>query len=58
MSKTTKKPTLKTREKGKTPVLDTSNVVIVRHTTGKETLFPEKLKKMNELLSNAKMLDS
>jgi hypothetical protein len=55
MSKTTKKGIQKTRKKRKSPVLDSSNVIIVTHTTEKETLFPEKLKKMNEMLSNAQL---
>ena len=45
------------RIKRKKPSLDSSNVVIVMHTVEKETLFPEKLKKANEMLSKAKMLD-
>jgi len=44
--------------KKKKPSLDSSNVVIVMHTVEKETLFPEKLAKMNEMLSKAEMLDS
>lgn len=40
------------------PSLDSSNVVVVMHTIEKETLFPEKLKKANEMLSKAEMLDS
>jgi len=58
MSKTTKKGIQKTRKKRKNPVLDSSNVVIVMHTTEKATLFPEKLKKANEILSKTKFLDS
>jgi hypothetical protein len=58
MSKTKGKTTPKTRKKRKTSIMDASNVVIVRHTTEKETLFPEKLKKVNEMLKNCKMLDS
>jgi hypothetical protein len=58
MPKTKKKPTPKTRKKRKMPSLDSSNVVIVIHTKEKETLFPEKLKKANEMLRNAKMMDS
>jgi hypothetical protein len=37
--------------------LDASNVVIVRHTVEKETLFPEKLKKINKMLENAELMD-
>ena len=39
-------------------MLDSSNVVVVFHTTEGETLFPEKLAKMNEMLSRTKFLDS
>lgn len=39
------------------PSLDASNVVIVRHTVEKETLFPEKLKKINKMLENAELMD-
>jgi hypothetical protein len=46
------------RIKRKKPSLDSSNVIIVMHTVEKETLFPEKLKKANDMLSKAKMLDS
>jgi hypothetical protein len=37
--------------------LDSSNVVIVVHTREKETLFPEKLAKVNAMLANAKLMD-
>ena len=37
--------------------LDSSNVVIVIHTREKETLFPEKLAKVNAMLANAKLMD-
>ena len=37
--------------------LDAANVVIVKHTVEKQTLFPEKLKKINKMLENAKMMD-
>jgi hypothetical protein len=37
--------------------LAASNVVIVRHTIEKETLFPEKLKKINKMLENAELMD-
>jgi hypothetical protein len=55
MSKTTKKDMQKTRKKRKSPVLDSSNIIIVTHTTEKETLFPEKLKKMNEMISKSQL---
>jgi hypothetical protein len=32
-------------------------VIIVRHTSEKETLFPEKLKMANEILANTKLLN-
>ncbi len=38
--------------------LDSSNVALVMHTVEKETLFPEKLKRANEILSKTKFLDS
>lgn len=38
--------------------LDSSNEVIVMHTVEKETLFPKKLAKMNDMLSKVEMLDS
>jgi hypothetical protein len=39
--------------------LDASNVVIVRHVKipADETLFPEKLKRINEMLKNAELMD-
>lgn len=58
MSNTKKKNIRITRKKRKNLVLDSSNVVIVFHTTEGETLFPEKLKKANEMLSRTKFLDS
>jgi hypothetical protein len=58
MPKTKRKSTPKTRKKRKVPSLNSSNVVVVIHTKEKETAFPEKLKKMNELLRNAKMMHS
>jgi hypothetical protein len=39
-------------------LLDSSNVVVVMHTIEKETLFPEKLEKANEILRNTKFIDS
>ncbi len=33
-------------------------IVVVMHTVEKETLFPEKLKMVNEMLSKTKFLDS
>ena len=44
------------RKSGKKPTLDTSNVVIVKHivVAAKETL---KLKRINEMLRNAKLQD-
>lgn len=55
MSTAKKKVIKKTRKKR---ALDSSKVVVVMHTVEKETLFPEKLKKVNDMLKNAKMLDS
>jgi hypothetical protein len=46
------------RIKRKKPSLDASNVIIVTHTSEKDTLVPEKLKKANEMLSKAKMMKS
>jgi hypothetical protein len=46
---TTKKKNI--RRKRKKPSLDASNVIIVTHTGEKDTLFPDKLKKANEMLS-------
>jgi hypothetical protein len=37
--------------------LDASNILIVKHTVEKGTLFPKKLKKMNKMLGNAVLLD-
>ena len=37
--------------------LDASNVLIVKHTVEKGTLFPKKLKKINKMLGNAMLLD-
>ena len=39
--------------------LDASNVVIVRHVKipADETLFPEKHKRINEMLKNAELMD-
>ncbi len=55
MSTTEKKVIKKPRKKRN---LDSSKVVVVMHTIEKETLFPEKLKKINKMLSNAELLDS
>ena len=52
-----KKNIRKPSKKRKKLSLDASNVVIVKHTVEKQTLFPEKLKKINKLLENAKMMD-
>jgi hypothetical protein len=46
------------RIKRKKPALDASNVIIVTHTSEKDTLVPGKLKKANEMLSKAKMMKS
>ena len=48
------KPKAKRRKKIS---LDASNVLIVKHTVEKGTLFPKKLKKMNKMLENAVLLD-
>jgi len=37
--------------------LDASNIVIVIHTHEKETLFPEKLARVNKMLENAVLMD-
>jgi hypothetical protein len=58
MPVTKKKNIRKSRKIGKKPLLDSSNIVIVTHTVGKKSLFPEKLKKVNKMLRHAKMLDS
>ena len=46
------------RIKRKKPALEASNVIVVTHTSQKDTLVPKKLKKANEMLSKAKMMDS
>ena len=53
---TTRKKNIRIRRKK--PSLDASNVVVVTHTTEKDTLVPEKLKKANEMLSKSKMMNS
>jgi hypothetical protein len=45
------------RKSRKKPLLNSSKTVIVVHTVEKETLFPEKVKRANEILSNTKFLD-
>ena len=52
-----KKTIRKSNKRRKKLSLDTSNVVIVKHTVEEETLFPEKLKKINKMLENAKLMD-
>jgi len=49
-----KKNISKSRKKS---LLNSSKSVIVVHTTEKETLFPEKVKKAKEILRNTKFLD-
>jgi hypothetical protein len=46
------------RLKRKKPSLNASNVIVVTHTSEKNTLVPEKLKKANEMLGTAKMMKS
>jgi hypothetical protein len=55
MPVTKKKHIIKSRRKG---LISSSNTVVVMHTIEKETLFPEKLKMVNEILSKTKFLDS
>ena len=38
--------------------MNASNVIVVTHTSEKNTLVPEKLKKANEMLGKAKMMKS
>ncbi|HEX9510085.1 MAG TPA: hypothetical protein VF939_06350 [Puia sp.] len=54
MPVTKKKNIRKSRKKS---VLNSPKTVIVTLTDEKETLFPEKLKKVNEMLSNAELMD-
>jgi len=52
-----KKNIRKSSKKRKKLSLDTSKVVIVKHTVAEESLFPEKLKKVNKMLENTKLMD-
>jgi len=54
MSITRKKNIRKSRKKS---LLNSSKAVVVVNTTEKETLFPEKVKRANEILSNTKFSD-
>jgi hypothetical protein len=55
--RTIQKP-VKAKAKRKNKIsLDASNVLIVKHTFEKETLFPKKLAKINKILKNAVLLD-
>ncbi len=45
------------RKSRKKSLLSSSKAVVVVHTVEKETLFPEKLKRANEILNKTKFLD-
>ncbi|MDR3714463.1 MAG: hypothetical protein P4L51_16750 [Puia sp.] len=45
------------RKSGKTPLVHSSNAVVVMLTNEKKTLFSGKLEKVNEMLSNAELMD-
>jgi hypothetical protein len=45
------------RIKREKPSLDAANVIVVTHTHEKDSLVPKKLKKANDMLSKAKMMN-
>jgi xanthine/CO dehydrogenase XdhC/CoxF family maturation factor len=53
---TTRKKNIRIRRKK--PSLTESNVVVVTHTHEKDTLVLKKLKKANDMLTKAKMMNS